>query len=433
VRPTLRRCYELLDLTSRSFAAVIQQLDEELREAVAVFYLVLRGLDTIEDDMTLPVERKTALLLSFYATTAQAGWTFSGSGPNEKDRQLLVEYDIVVAEYLRLAAPFQATIADVTRRMGAGMVEFLERRGVDTCAEWDQYCHYVAGLVGIGLSRLFAQSGLEAAEVGEREALANSMGLFLQKTNIIRDYLEDLEDGRIFWPRQVWQRYARELADLRKPAQRAAALACLNDLITDALRHVPDVFTYMTALRNPSVFRFCAIPQVMAVATLAACYNNPKVYAGVVKIRRGEAADMILRARSMDALAGIFDVHLAGMAAHFGASMAAPYYDTAVALQRIRTACHLPPDPHVDAVLVQGTNSDGKLVPVHHAAAPRRGRGRLVLSVTVVAAAFAAAAAVCVLVTRTPTSQLPLFLRPVHESLWATWHARPGAAPAPTA
>jgi farnesyl-diphosphate farnesyltransferase len=31
---------------------------------------------------------------------------------------------------------------------------------------------------------------LEDPEIGENEALANSMGLFLQKTNIIRDYLE---------------------------------------------------------------------------------------------------------------------------------------------------------------------------------------------------------------------------------------------------
>ncbi len=41
-----------------------------------------------------------------------------------------------------------------------------------------QYCHYVAGLVGIGLSQLFSTSGLEREEVGKDERLANSMGLF---------------------------------------------------------------------------------------------------------------------------------------------------------------------------------------------------------------------------------------------------------------
>ena len=68
-----------------------------------------------------------------------------------------------------------------------------------------QYCHYVAGLVGIGLSRLFSASGLEAKEVGLDHRLANSMGLFLQKTNIIRDYLEDVQEERHFWPKEVIQ------------------------------------------------------------------------------------------------------------------------------------------------------------------------------------------------------------------------------------
>ena len=45
--PEMERCYELLNMTSRSFAAVIQALDDELRPAICIFYLVLRGLDTI--------------------------------------------------------------------------------------------------------------------------------------------------------------------------------------------------------------------------------------------------------------------------------------------------------------------------------------------------------------------------------------------------
>lgn len=31
--------------------------------------------------------------------------------------------------------------------------------------EYDLYCHYVAGLVGEGLTRMFAESGLEDARV----------------------------------------------------------------------------------------------------------------------------------------------------------------------------------------------------------------------------------------------------------------------------
>lgn len=45
--PNWTWCYQKLVKTSRSFAAVILELNEELRGAVALFYLVLRALDTI--------------------------------------------------------------------------------------------------------------------------------------------------------------------------------------------------------------------------------------------------------------------------------------------------------------------------------------------------------------------------------------------------
>ena len=51
---------------------------------------------------------------------------------------------------------------------------------------------------------LFSASELEDKIVGEDTELANSMGLFLQKTNIIRDYLEDNVEGREFWPKEVF-------------------------------------------------------------------------------------------------------------------------------------------------------------------------------------------------------------------------------------
>lgn len=51
---------------SCSFAVVIQQLPNPLRDAVCVFYLVLRGLDTVEDDMGIPIPEKLAILKSFH-------------------------------------------------------------------------------------------------------------------------------------------------------------------------------------------------------------------------------------------------------------------------------------------------------------------------------------------------------------------------------
>ena len=48
----LKFCDDKLGQVSRSFAAVIHQLPNDLSWDILIFYLVLRALDTIEDDMT---------------------------------------------------------------------------------------------------------------------------------------------------------------------------------------------------------------------------------------------------------------------------------------------------------------------------------------------------------------------------------------------
>lgn len=128
----------------------------------------------------------------------------------------------------------------------------------------------------------------------------------MQKTNIIRDYLEDINEipkPRMFWPRDIWGKYASKLEvnsiattgffimkldslnglsglhirffsltaikfwllqDFKEEENSMAAVECLNELITNALSHALDCLTYMAALKDPAVFRFCAIPQVGA-------------------------------------------------------------------------------------------------------------------------------------------------------------------------
>jgi len=63
----------------------------------------------------------------------------------------------------------------------------------------------------------------------------------------------------------VWSKYADKLLDLSKPEKRQDALMCLNELIMNALGHVPDVIEYLSHIRNQSVFNFCAIPQVCSL------------------------------------------------------------------------------------------------------------------------------------------------------------------------
>jgi len=50
--------------------------------------------------------------------------------------------------------------------------------------------------------------------------------------------------------------------DLKYEENSVEAVQCLNDMVTNSLMHVDDCLKYMSALREPAIFRFCAIPQV---------------------------------------------------------------------------------------------------------------------------------------------------------------------------
>lgn len=302
----IRKCYEFLDLTSRSFAAVIKELHPELRDAVMLFYLVLRALDTVEDDMSIDPKEKVELLRSFHEKLNTTDWTYHGCAPTEKDRIVLEEFYYILNVYHTLKPEVQDIIKKNTKEMGKGMADYIldelfNLNGVDTIADYDLYCHYVAGIVGEGLTDLIDLAGFASFEEGiDKYQLANSMGLFLQKTNITRDYQEDMADGRSFYPREIWSKYTLSLQNfVKSPEEQAAGVACINDMVLNALSHVIDMLTYLSLIKEATSFNFCAIPQVMAIATLAEVYNNPEVLKRVVKIRKGTTCRLILESRTL--------------------------------------------------------------------------------------------------------------------------------------
>jgi len=237
-------------------------------------------------------------------------------------------------------------IADITRRMGAGMAEFIEKE-VESVADYELYCHYVAGLVGIGLSQARACSDSSVRGRGSLQTRGGctarggalscipALHLRLHKAAAARDAagarrgssllraggrarrwrtrrawpttwacsckrptssattwrtsarsrrpgapppglprarltLCAVGDGsvrlgpprrRMFWPRDVWGRYAERLDAFKKPEHARGAVRCLDALVADALGHAPHCLAYLARLRDPAVFRFCAIPQ----------------------------------------------------------------------------------------------------------------------------------------------------------------------------
>ncbi|KAK1826216.1 isoprenoid synthase domain-containing protein [Podospora conica] len=295
---TEKSCFHYLDLTSRSFSAVIQELNPELLMPICLFYLVLRALDTIEDDMTLDIATKEPILRDFHNIIKKEGWTFDKNGPNEKDRELLVHFDDIITELKNVKKPYFDVIKDITEKMGNGMADYAvnaehNANGVNTIADYELYCHYVAGLVGEGLTRLFVESNLANPQLLVRMDLTESMGQFLQKTNIIRDIHEDFLDGRRFWPKEIWSKHVDKWEDMFKPENREKALNCSSEMVLNALKHADECLYYMAGVRDQSVFNFVAIPQSMAIATLELVFRNPAIFEKNIKITKGDACQLM--------------------------------------------------------------------------------------------------------------------------------------------
>ncbi|RWA04739.1 hypothetical protein EKO27_g10366 [Xylaria grammica] len=295
--PTLQSCFKFLNMTSRSFSAVIQELNHEMLVPIALFYLVLRGLDTIEDDMTISASVKEPMLRDFYKIIKKDGWTFDGNGPDEKDRELLVHFDDIITEMKKLKENYFTIIEDITKKMGNGMADYAInaefQSGVVTVAEYEEYCHYVAGLVGEGLTRLFVEGGYANPALLQRMELTESMGQFLQKVNIIRDVHEDFEDSRRFWPKDIWSKYVDKWEDLFDPKYRTQAVHCSSEMVLNALKHADECLFYMAGIKEQSVFNFVAIPQTMAIATIDLVFQNPKIFHSHIKITKGDACHLM--------------------------------------------------------------------------------------------------------------------------------------------
>ncbi|PTB68792.1 squalene synthase [Trichoderma citrinoviride] len=307
---TLQECFRYLNMTSRSFSAVIQELNHELLVPITLFYLVLRGLDTIEDDMTIPLSTKVPMLREFHVTMEQDGWQYHDS--KEKDRELLEHFDCVITELKKLKKPYYDIIKDMTIKMGNGMADYAQNtemieNGVQTIEEYELYCHYVAGLVGEGLTRLLVASNLANPKLAERPELTESMGQFLQKTNIIRDIHEDWVDGRRWYPKEIWSKHVERWEDLFDPKYKTQAVECISAMVLDALKHVEDCLFYMAGMRDQSAFNFVAIPQAMAIATLELCFRNPAVLERNVKITKGDACQIMLEStQNLQVLCEVF-------------------------------------------------------------------------------------------------------------------------------
>jgi phytoene synthase len=192
-----RECERITWSQARNFAYGIRLLPYEKRRGLAVIYAFARRIDDIGDgtlpgqQADMPAEQKIADL--------------------EAARQAVLNLDGASDSGASLNDPVLLALADVKRNFPVPMEAFGELidgcvadvRGTryETFEDLHHYCRCVAGSIG-RLSLGIFGTGPDHTGHDQQEAarLADSLGVALQLTNILRDIREDHENGRVYLP-----------------------------------------------------------------------------------------------------------------------------------------------------------------------------------------------------------------------------------------
>jgi 15-cis-phytoene synthase len=193
-----RECERITWSQARNFAYGIRLLPPAKRRGLAVIYAFARRIDDIGDG-TLPPEQKIADL--------------------EAARQAVLNLDGA-----NLDDPVLLALADTKRNFPVPMEAFGELidgcmadvRGThyQTFEDLHYYCRCVAGSIGRLSLGIFGTSH----DPDEAARLADSLGVALQLTNILRDIREDRQNGRIYLPAEDLAKFDVDL-DAPNPSQ----------------------------------------------------------------------------------------------------------------------------------------------------------------------------------------------------------------------
>ena len=186
-----RECERITWSQARNFAYGIRLLPPDKRRGLAVIYAFARRIDDIGDG-TLPAQEKIAAL--------------------EQARQAIVNLSAADQD-----DPVLLALADVERNFPVPMSAFGEL--IDGCVAdvrgtsyrtFDDllyYCRCVAGSVGRLSLGIFGTSH----DVSQAAELADSLGVALQLTNILRDIREDQQNGRVYLPAEDLAKFSVDL------------------------------------------------------------------------------------------------------------------------------------------------------------------------------------------------------------------------------
>jgi farnesyl-diphosphate farnesyltransferase len=296
----------ILPHVSRTFALTIPQLPAALRTAVTSAYLLCRIADTIEDEPALSAAETLAFLQGFRAAVSGSVEPALLARDLERrlsERTLPEERDLVsnMERVIRMTraldeAP-RAAIQRCIDLMCHGMPHF--QRSASVCglarsSDLDDYCYYVAGVVGEMLTELFCDYSTDIArQRAPLQNLAASFAQGLQMTNILKDVWEDRSRGACWLPQEVFVRHGIDLAQLSPEHYDARFGSSMRELIGVAHAHLRNAlaFTLLIPSKETGIRRFCLWAIGLAVLTLQKIRHNPRFTSGAqVKVSRSAVA-----------------------------------------------------------------------------------------------------------------------------------------------
>jgi farnesyl-diphosphate farnesyltransferase len=310
-----------MNAVSRSFAVVVACLEQPLRAQFTTAYLLCRVADNIED-CTEGLEWKADRFAELDRLLADPGrstetlgiWSrWSWPGLTEDERHLMGSDGV---ELWRLYAAIPPTERAIIRRWVWAMTEgmthlddpgrepvFLDAGNVKVLArpaDYDRYCYIVAGTVGhMATELVIHRYGIGGAQGRRLLEMSEACGRALQKTNILKDFAEDLERGVCYLPDE-WLRITHRTPLAFHGATSAFKHTVMDDILADlqiATEYVLDLPLAATDYRTASLL--CLLP---ALQTNLLAVREPDRLFTVdhrYKIPRVRLGQCMLDARSM--------------------------------------------------------------------------------------------------------------------------------------
>jgi farnesyl-diphosphate farnesyltransferase len=280
----------ILPHVSRTFALTIPQLPPGLRTPVTNAYLLCRIADTIEDETPAAAATNLVLQQRFVAVVCgkeDADVLARDVAPQLSEQTLPAERDLilnmkrVVGITARFEEPQRVAIQRCLDIMCHGMHQFQQTaslRGLPRSSDLDDYCYYVAGVVGQMLTELFCSYSPQIRQHRlELQDLAVSFAQGLQMTNILKDVWEDHTRGACWLPQEVFTRYGVDLAQLSPGNGGTGFDAGMRELVGVAHAHLRNALSYTLLIpgKEAGIRRFCLWAIGLAVLTLRRIASTP--------------------------------------------------------------------------------------------------------------------------------------------------------------